>query len=383
MSSETSAVRLPAYGTGSLAEVMPSVAAVLGVPGYDDVLGIQALAGGSFKRACVLLIDGLGWNALRAHLDEAPTLNAMAGRSITTAFPATTATSVTTVGTGLPPGLHGVLGYQVAIPGTGRLMNSLRWDREVDPLTWQPYEPVLARAAGFGLAVAHVGPGFHNGSGLTRASARGGRFRPAYSLGDLAYGAADATASADRALTYAYFAELDTTGHMRGWQSEAWRAELAQVDLLVRTLRAALPPDAALVVIADHGMIDVPPAGRLDADEWPALWEGVALLGGEGRARHVYAQPGAEADVLAAWTDVLGPDTLVVSRDQAIADGWFGPKVDDRVRPRIGDVVTAPGAGVAVIATEAEPLESSLVGLHGGMVPDEQLVPLLVSSGAG
>ncbi|WP_313885705.1 alkaline phosphatase family protein [Fodinicola feengrottensis] len=190
-------------------------------------------------------------------------------------------------------------------------------------------------------------------------------------------------APTDRALTYAYFAELDTTGHMRGWQSEAWRAELAQVDLLVRTLRAALPPDAALVVIADHGMIDVPPAGRLDADEWPALWEGVALLGGEGRARHVYAQPGAEADVLAAWTDVLGPDTLVVSRDQAIADGWFGPKVDDRVRPRIGDVVTAPGAGVAVIATEAEPLESSLVGLHGGMVPDEQLVPLLVSSGAG
>lgn len=374
--------RLPAYGTGSLAEVMPSVAAALGVPGFVDTLGIEQYSG-SLRRACVLLVDGMGWNAIRAHQDLAPTLAAMSGRAITTGFPATTATSVTTVGSGVPPGLHGVVGYQVAIPGTGRLMHSLRWDPDIDPLTWQPYEPVLARAAGAGLTTSHVGPAFHRGGGLTRASARGAQFRAAYSIGHLAVEAGLATASADRTLTYAYFADLDTTGHLAGWKSDAWRAQLAHVDLLVSQLREALPADAALVVIADHGMIDVPADGRIDADLVPGLREGVALLGGEGRARHVYAQPGAASDVLAAWTDILGPTAIVVSREQAVADGWFGPRVGDSVLARIGDVVTAAGPESAVIATETEPLESSLVGLHGGMEPDEQLVPLLVSVGAG
>lgn len=373
-------MHLPAYGRGSLAEVLPSVAAALGISGYTDTLGIAATTG-PLRRACVLLVDGLGWQLLTSHPDVAPTMNAMVKRSITTAFPATTATSITTVGTGVPPGLHGVVGYKVAIPGKGRIMNSLRWDDEVDPLVWQPHEPVLARAAGSGLAVHHVGPAFHDGGGLTRASTRGARFRPAYGLGDLAATAAAVTASADRALTYAYFGDLDTVGHLRGPRSDAWRAELAHVDLLVGMLRDLLPADAALVVIADHGMVEVPMDQRVDCDTTAELRDGVVLLGGEGRARHLYTRPGAADEVRASWAGVLGDRATVVTREQAIADGWFGPRVADAVRERIGDVVVSAGPDVALIASEREPLESSLVGLHGGMEPAEQLIPLLVSPG--
>ncbi|WP_246281491.1 alkaline phosphatase family protein [Fodinicola acaciae] len=373
-------MHLPAYGRGSLAVVLPSVAAALGIPGFTDTLGVAATTG-PLRRACVLLVDGLGWQLLTAHPDVAPTMNAMVKRSITTAFPATTATSVTTVGTGVPPGLHGVVGYKVAIPGKGRIMNSLRWDNEVDPLVWQPHEPVLARAAGAGLAVHHVGPKFHDGGGLTRASTRGARFRPAYGLGDLAAGAAAVTASAEWALTYAYFADLDTVGHVRGSRSDAWRAELAHVDLMVGALRDMLPPDAALVVIADHGMIDVPTEQRVDCDTTPELRDGVVLLGGEGRARHLYTRPGAADDVRETWSGFLGDRATAVTREQAIADGWFGPRVDDGVRDRIGDVVVSAGPDLALIASEREPMESNLVGLHGGMEPAEQLVPLLVSPG--
>jgi hypothetical protein len=329
----------------------------------------------------VLLVDGLGWQQLTAHSDVAPTMNAMVKRSITTAFPATTATSITTVGTGVPPGLHGVVGYKVAIPGKGRIMNSLRWDDDVDPLVWQPHEPVLARAAGTGLAVHHVGPKFHDGGGLTRASTRGARFRPAYGLGDLAATAAAVTASADWALTYAYFGDLDTVGHLRGTRSDAWRAELAHVDLMVGALRDLLPRDAALIVIADHGMIEVPADQRVDCDTTAELRESVVLLGGEGRARHLYTRPGAADAVRDAWAGVLGDRATAVTREQAIADGWFGPQVADAVRERIGDVVVAAGPELALIASEREPLESSLVALHGGMEPAEQLIPLLISAG--
>ena len=111
-------------------------------------------------------------------------------------------------------------------------------------------------------------------------------------------------------------------------------------------------------------------------DAEPALREGVALLGGEPRARHVYAVPGAAEDVLAAWQEVLGERAWVLSRDEAVEDGWFG-LVDPRFAGRIGDVVAAPAGPFAIVATKAERLESSLIGMHGSLTPRDQLVPLL------
>ena len=90
-------------------------------------------------RDCVFLIDGLGWEQLRAHPDEAPFLTSLlatsrggTGRPITAGFPATTATSLASVGTGLPPGAHGLPGYTVRNPATGELMNQLRWSPWTD-----------------------------------------------------------------------------------------------------------------------------------------------------------------------------------------------------------------------------------------------------------
>ncbi|MFF1796428.1 alkaline phosphatase family protein, partial [Kitasatospora sp. NPDC058263] len=116
---------------------------------------------------------------------------------------------------------------------------------------------------------------------------------------------------------------------------------------------------------------------RIDFDEDWELGAGVALLGGEGRARHVYAVPGAAADVYTVWSEVLGDRMWVATRDDAIAAGWFGPSVDERVYLRIGDVVAAARDDVAVTASRNEPGESAMIGLHGSMTPVEQFVPLL------
>ena len=140
--------------------------------------------------------------------------------------------------------------------------------------------------------------------------------------------AADQLAAGDRSLVYTYYAEVDGTGHRFGIDSDAWRGQLMYVDRLVQRLAEQLPPRSALYVTADHGMIDIPfdEQHRIDFDEDWELRAGVALLGGEGRARHVYAVPGAEADVLTCWREVLGEQFWVASRDEAIAAGWFGPR---------------------------------------------------------
>jgi len=364
---------VPNYGEGTLPDLATSLLASLGVGGEPNPLDLPAT-----RRACLLIVDGLGWELLRDHPAAAPFLSelTMTGRALTAGFPATTVTSLSSLGTGLPPGQHGMLGYQVAVPGTGRLLNGLRWDDRVDPLSWQPSPSIYQRATAAGVDAYRVAARGLEKTGFSIAAMRGATYRAADSLGALVAQAAGALGGSDRSLVTVYHAELDGTGHGFGAQSEAWFYQLAHVDKLAEQLASALPANTTMYVTADHGMVDASADERIDVDTTPELREGVALLGGEPRARHVYARPGAAADVLAAWREVLGPRAWVSSRQEAIESGWFGP-VDPRFTARIGDVVAAPAGPWAIVATKAERLESSLIGMHGSLTPGDQFVPLL------
>jgi hypothetical protein len=366
---------VPSYGAATLAELSSSILASLDPeePDAQNVLGLAPA-----ERACLLIVDGLGWELLRDHPAGAPFLSELARNSkpITAGFPATTATSLASLGTGRPPGQHGMVGYQVRVPGEDILLNALRWDPRVDPRQWQPLPTLYERAAAAGIAAVHVARGSFRGRGLTTAALRGAELRPADSMGALAAQAAATLAEYERAFVMVYHGDLDGTGHVFGVSSDAWYNQLAHVDKLAEQLASALPPGTRLYVTADHGMVDVSPEDRLDVDGLPELREGLALLGGEPRARHLYAQPGAAGDVLAAWREVLGERAWVLPRDEAIKEGWFGP-VDPRMADRIGDVVAASAGSFAVVATKAEPGESGLFGMHGSLTPSEQLVPAL------
>ncbi len=368
-------VVLPRYGEASLPDVLPSVLGALDVPGEQNGLGLPAA-----RRYCIALIDGLGWNALRAHQAEAPFLNSMAGRPITASVPSTTVTSLTSLGTGLVPGRHGLLGYTTRKPGTTTtLFNALRWDEhtDLDPETYQPHPTAFERAAGAGVAVTVLGQRKFTKSGLTSAALRSPGFVVADSLGERVALAADAlTDGSERAIVYVYDGDLDFTGHQRGCRSAAWRHQLALLDRFVEELYLALPAGSVLLVTADHGMVDVAAEQRIDVDQIAALRDGVALVAGEARFRHVYTVDGAAGDVLAAWRGVLGDRATVVSREHAIARGWFGA-VEARVVDRIGDVVASVDGDCAVEYRSAFPIEAKLIGLHGALSADEMLVPLL------
>jgi hypothetical protein len=363
---------VPRYGEGSLADLACSLLASLGVGNEPNPLGLP-----DTKRACVLIVDGLGWELLRSHPAAAPFLSelARAGRPLTAGFPATTVTSLSSLGTGRPPGTHGMLGYQVAVPGTGRLLNGLRWDKRIDPVGWQPCSTIYERAASAGLGAYRVAAAGLQNTGFSVAAMRGADYRPADTMGGLVAQAAAALAGSAGGLVTVYHADLDGTGHTFGCASAAWRYQLAHVDRLAEHLAGALPAGTTMHVTGDHGMVDVT-GEKIDVDTVPGLRDGVALLGGEPRARHVYAEPGAADDVLVTWREVLGSRAWVVARDEAIADGWFGP-VQPAFRGRIGDIVAAPADSCALVASRAEPLESALVGMHGSLTPADQLVPLL------
>ena len=375
----------PQYGTASLADLMPSLMHALAVPGFEDVLGLEPS-----ERVALLVIDSLGFELVRRHAGRAPFLASLlaSSRSLSSGFPSSTAVSLSSLGTGRTPGEHGIVGFTMAVPGYDRSVNMLRWAlhggstrdliEEVVPERFQDQPTAFERASADGVQVTLVGPVQLAHTGLTRAVFRGGRYRNAFSMGDLAAETVVALREGERSFVYAYSPELDSTGHVRGVDSEAWRLHLGHVDRVAADIASTLPPDSLLVVTGDHGMVDVPPAGRYDTAQHPQLRHGVRFLGGEPRARHVYTRPGAEPEAMAAWRELLGDSMWILTREEAIAAGWFGPTVPDRVRPRIGDLVAAAHGPVGVTEQDVFKLEALLVGHHGSLTPDEQLVPLLL-----
>ena len=366
-----------------LADVVPSVLSAMGVAGFDARLPLA----GDIVGACVLLVDGLGAELLDTHAEDAPVLAGLRGQTLQAGFPSTTAAGLAAVGTGCRSGEHGLVGYSFRLPGAG-VVNALRWRphpwgndlrNDVPPEQVQPMPTTFERAASAGVAVSVVSGAEFTGSGLTRAVLRGGRYVGVRTLGDLA--ARVRNALADNGFCYAYHSELDLLGHLYGPGSEAWRMQLRQVDRLVESVVEGLPSGGLLAVVADHGMVAVENADVVDADDCEPLLDGVQAIGGEPRARHVYVDDGAADAVLAAWRETLADRAWVVSREEAISAGWFGERVIDEVRPRIGDVVAAARGSAAVVRRTVEPLESSLIGHHGSLTNAEQHVPLLLAYG--
>src|SRR5690606_31293330 len=139
-------------------------------------------------------------------------LAALRGGQGTAGVPSTTATSLTSLGTGLAPGQHGLVGYTARVPGTGELRNHLQWDRDVDPLQRQPNETEFARLAAAGVQVTNVNKAEFEGSGLTRAAHRGASYVPADAPATKVAGVVAASAHGP-SITYVYDSDLDYVGH--------------------------------------------------------------------------------------------------------------------------------------------------------------------------
>jgi hypothetical protein len=369
----------PAYGTGTVGEVLTSAAAALGLGSFSNALGLPAA-----RRVCVVMVDGLGLSLLKKRGGHAPFLRSHLenSRTIGAAFPSTTAASLASFGTGLPPGRHGMVGYDVLDPVQDKVVNMLGgWDDGVDPLTWQPHPTVFEQAAREIPVVTVSQPRFGD-SPMTRAALRGGAFTGAGTVQARVRAAAEQLAGAETMLMYFYLNDLDKAGHRHGCASSDWTDRLEDLDSALRSLVRQVPPDTLVLLTADHGMVDVAEGQRFDYSQMPGLVDGVAHTAGEPRMVHLYCEPGLDAAgrerLRARWQEAFGRQAWVLTRGEAVAAGLFGAVVEPTVLPRIGDLLIAAREPIALYdtrRTSAAALE--VVGQHGSMTRAEREVPLL------
>ncbi len=370
----------PRPGEG-LPSVLPAALVALGA-GLPDGIPAPTWALPQTRRVVVVLVDGLGARQLERRSGHAPFLRTMASpaEDPRCGFPSTTATSLTSFGTGRRAGDHGIIGWQTALRGE-RLFNHLGWRDGPDPHSHQPLRTLLQEAGRRDVNATTVSRAMFESSGFTRAAQRGGAYLPADTVEERTDGVLHALEGAGRrgrALVYAYWDEVDKAGHVHGPGTLEWGEAVEAVDAFVRGIVELAPAGTVVVVTSDHGMVDAPVTERRDLAVDEVLDAGVRLLAGEPRAPQAWCLPGAVDDVVATWREELGDGALVLRREEAIEAGWFGP-VRDGYADRVGEVVVAMlDQGTVLDSRLLRPEVLRLRGHHGSVTDAETAIPLLV-----
>ena len=357
-----------------LADITNSIFNSLSVPETNDSLAL----GRAENREVLILIDGMGQDAIDKYGDQFPIFDEFKQvKKLYTNFPSTTATSLSTLGTGVLPGVHGMLGYTVRVPRSdNRLLNALKWDERVDPVMWQKVPTLFERAVLAGVSVTHVAAKRYEGSGFTQAALRGAKYVGANGVDEMAT-AVSAALKPQPSFVYTYLNTLDSAGHSDGVGSDKWLTALQQVSEFITKVKQLAPAGTRIWVTSDHGMVNSTEQIILGQDN--KLLENVTLIGGEPRARHIYIKEGAASETIAQWQEFFGNKAKVLSKESAIKDGLFGPVVTEDSHDRLGDLIAIANNDLILVDPARVREESSMVGHHGGVTDIEVEIPLLLA----
>jgi hypothetical protein len=403
---------LPHYSGYSIANLAPTVAQLLGVTleGKTPSLPEHLRTDLADDVACVvlLILDAAGYRPFRHYLDAEHSIFSYLSSEgrlvpITSVFPSTTVSALTSIWTGQPPLGHGFLGTKLLLPEQGVLANMLKMAPAVhtrggrlEDWGWDPESFVTAPSLGGQLHAAGVDSVAHTrlsfiGSSLTNIFLRGmGKVHGYVGLSDLWLNLRRTLTerqAGQRLFVDAYWASIDSVGHVYGptgaYLPSALRhlARSFEEDFLARLPKEARE-DTLLIVTADHGQIATPPERVVHLPEHPTLQETLLLPpAGESRAAYLYAKPG-QKDALQGYVEEhLAEHFVLQETERALETGLFGPTkaLSPHLRARLGDMllIAKDDARLTRRAREKEG-GTSLRGHHGSLTPEEMLVPLLM-----
>lgn len=337
----------------------------------ETKFAVQLGLDSTLRAVCIVLIDGMGWELLQAAKAHLPFLRGHLAETIEgrTVLPSTTATALTSFTTGEPPAYTNMLGYSVRTPtGTANLINFK--GMPLAPEEWQPVPPLFTAANEKGIDTTVISAERFRESGLTQAAFRGSSFQAAESLEQrVAY--AKKQLQSGRGLTYLYWSELDHVGHSKGWGSLEWVNELEHVDSCLRELAQNCPKDAAIIITADHGMIDVNPKERLDLAAEVKLAAGVEVIAGEGRCVQLHAEKGQAEAVIERWKNRLGETALIITDPKIVYNGEISQRYQ-------ADALVFSLGNQVIVDSRAQSSEAvNLIGVHGSVSYAETAIPFL------
>lgn len=386
-------VVLPDYAGGGLFNLAVSLARVCGASIADHYADLRLPGGEAASRAwaqaeCVVLfvIDGLGDDFLLTNADIAPNLYADRLCSLSSVFPSTTATAITTLMTAEPASVHGLLGWFVRDAASPAVVAPLpmryRGGDAVDDaaligrlLSTPPVMGRVQRAVRV-VTLEELARGPYSEYHGARAPVH-----PYRELSGLPAQVEQAVRTTDEPLLiYAYTPLLDSTAHDFGIGSPEAREVLAQIDACYGELRRRVP-HALTLATADHGFIDAPAERCVDLMDYPTLYAMLdGPLTGERRVAYCHVKPEFAATFGAELERQLGHACFALPAAQALTCGLFGPQAQAAQLPAAGDWVLIAREDWTLIDHVAGEKGRQMIGVHGGLSYREMRIPLVLGT---
>ena len=377
----------PDYSGGSLVNLVASIVAARGGEALHAPLRnleTEALRGA--RNLVLLIIDGLGDNYLMRRGAGAE-LARRRRSSMTSVFPSTTASAITTSYTGRTPLEHGLTGWFTYFGEAGCVSAALPFKSRGDylPLARRgvtPEQIYVSPSVFEQLPIRSVVVTYKDivDSEYNSRHCRGAQ-RVAYeTLDELVARVSEAVKSGeDRKFIYAYWPVYDMIAHRYGAESAQAFEQFSKIDAAFGTLLARLSgTDSLVIATADHGFIDVVPEESLELH--PSLAAMLRFpLCGERRVAYCHVHD-AKAFMQRA-KDWLGERADVMPSDELVEQGWFGPGTPHpRFAERVGDVaIVMRGHYTVKDWTPGEPRHLH-IGNHGGTSEDEMRIPLIMEA---
>jgi hypothetical protein len=334
----------------------------------------------SAKRIVCVLVDGLGAENILQRSGHAPWLSAQikSGAVSHAGFPSTTSANIASFATGLTPGEHGLIGHQVFDRFFDEKINLLTgWNERTDPAIWQPNQTVSEMAFEAGISCNVIGHEEYRNTGYTKVTMRKAEYIAAESMADRFDAARSILNAAGESITYLYIPELDKYGHRNGWQSAGWANLLEELDGHLAKLAATLPKDCAMVVTADHGMIDSVLEQRLVIDD--AVEQGGLLewFGGDTRVAYLYLKDSSAAEAMQQSLETQSALYQAVLTKDAIEANWFGP-VGQLASQRLPELMLLARSNFTLFHSVYSKKRSiEMIAHHGGLSSNELRIPLI------
>ncbi|MBN2621376.1 alkaline phosphatase family protein [candidate division WOR-3 bacterium] len=379
---------MPDYEGGSIVNLMSSILSAFDSdPEYENLRALASEEIGESKNVVLLIIDGLGHEYLQSYGKD--TIFAEHQKdTITSVFPATTATAVTTFATGVAPQQHGVTGWFMYLKELGVVSTILPFAPRFGGVSFGQLginpRKILNQTTVFERIKAHsyhVAPKDISDSDYTRTMSAGSQSVPYANLQGLFSSIEETIRSNDeQKYIYAYWPLLDTLCHKNGTGSPEAQKHLKELNTHVQAFLERIKGTGSLVIItADHGLMNTDSNHTIKVQQHHDLMRMLTLpVCGEPRVGYCYVHPSCVEEFESYVVENLDEMCNVKRGEDLINEDYFGRfEPHPMLFERIGDYVMIMKGKYVIRDFVIGEHTYYFAGNHGGMSPEEMLVPLI------
>ncbi len=320
-----------------------------------------------YQNIVVMLLDGLGMDALERHLAPDGFFRRNLVCEMTSVFPSTTVAATTSITSGLTPAEHGWLGWTLyfneldklvnVFPNTDKLTGRQAADYRVGD-RYLPFKSIFEKIDEAGVGRGYTVVPF----GEDPVDDESAFFDKVLRL----------CAGEERRYIYAYWDDPDSLMHERGSKSPAVSDCIRKLEKKAEALAQKLR-DTLFVVTADHGHLDTGYYLVTDYPEISNMLERPISI--ESRAAAFYVENKYKEAFPAAFRAAFGKEFALFSREevkrmQLFGDGTPHPRFDGLA----GDFIAA---GIGEMSLNHSSASRRFASTHAGLDPREMRIPLI------